>query len=177
LRPFLCFEWLTPKGAFSTLFVFFFFFFPPRQFLKKSETKDRFARIKAKAQDRENKGSSDTTQTLENHYVVPDHWDLTPPDREPLDHYVTDEAVATAILASMSLEGPTAQQTFGAMYGEDAKHFFSGPPYCQIAVTEFGYSNPHDFDPEPNQDITQPHVSEQEDHHHQLDDYFGNCSD
>jgi len=41
----------------------------------------------------------------------------------------------------------SALQRFATLYPADAAYFFSGPPYCSLAVKDFGYQNPFAFTP------------------------------
>ena len=169
------------------------------QFLKKSEVKDFQKREAAKrhvqgeglntAPNLVSATSSDTSKTaLRNHYVVPDHWDLTPEIRQPLDHYVMDPNVAQAIYNSMQLENANAYRTFATQYPSDAAYFFSGPPYSDLAVADFGYQNPVKFllageedlsDNDSKSKSNSTNKTETLDDYmvHKMDDYFGNVSE
>jgi len=116
-------------------------------FLKKLENGDRMKRQQDMRRNIElgktaSSGGSRSGTLLENHYVVPEHWDLTPETREPLDHYVTDKFVGQAIYSSMQLPGPGAYQSFATTYPTDAAYFFSGPPFSSTAINDFGYRDP-----------------------------------
>ena len=154
------------------------------QFLTKNETKARYSR----SSEPNASPSRSSSSGLSNHYVVPRHWDLTPANRKPLDCYVTDTFVGEAIYNSMSLEGSSAYATFAADYPADARYFFSGPPYCAVAVTEFGYTNPFHFQADEDGSITDDengkdtnkdgdNASGKGKEHAGMQDYFGNCSD
>ena len=157
------------------------------QFLTKSESKARHDR----SSQPDGSPSRSSSAGLSNHYVVPSHWDLTPANRKPLDCYVTDSFVGAAIYGSMSLESNSAYSTFGADYPADARYFFSGPPYCAVAVTEFGYPNPSRFrldddDDGPITDDERQGEGEGEDdgsgkgkgkERPAVQDYFGDCSE
>ena len=125
--------------------------------------------------------------TLRNYYVVPDHWDLTPEHRQPLDQYVLDTFVGAAIRESMKLND---FRTFAKQYPLDAACFFSGPPYCQVATADFGYENPYKLvlageedlysnDGNSNTNNTNNPKGSKLDNYmgHKMDDYFGNVSD
>jgi len=140
-------------------------------------------RVKNKRNNKESSGKyhrQDNQQTLENFYLIPDYWDLTPAERMPLDHYVVDEDVAFAIYETFALEGSNAYATFAVQYPDCAKYFFSGPPYCQIAISEFGYpdtTKQMGFDPNPDQTV-QPDVPQDKSSHQEaVDDYFGDLSE
>ena len=155
------------------------------QFLRKKEEQHRKERIAAEEKEerlaRERGGKYQKKMIFHNHYIVPDHWDLTPEEKMPLDHYVTDSAVGSAIYATMALEPIERYKTFGADYEEDAKCFFSGPPYSITAVRDFGYpSSPNFNNPDhldDNSSVDDAGSSVPRNLHFDEDDYFGNFSD
>lgn len=163
------------------------------QFLKKSEARDHEKRAAAKHQAQADGpvsaiSSSSSKTELRNHYVVPEHWDLTPEIRQPLDHYVTDSFVGEAIYNSMQLEGEMAYRTFATQYPNDAAYFFSGPPYCELAITDFGYQNPYKFFLAGEEDLADNGGKNTSNNSNNTDgnkshgspkpdDYFGNVSD
>lgn len=159
------------------------------QFLQKSEARDHHRRQQAKPYiaQRAEQDTTNSTTGLRNYYMVPDHWDLTPETRQPLDHYVTDSFVGVAIYNSMQLENEKAYRTFAIRYPIDAASFFSGPPYSEVATEDFGYQNPHklvladdeDALVDGNHNDSNNTLGNNNRIHDspKLDDYFGNISD
>lgn len=161
-------QWEVPPPYLTSCVLF--------QFLQKSEAKARKRRAAANP-------NGDKSTGLRNYYVVPEHWDLTPESREPLDHYVTDTFVAQAITNSMQPDGENSYQNFATQYPADAAFFYSGPPYCDVAVTTFGYQNPYHFRADEDSshdgsnDESQKTGESKEHAAGPLDDYFGNISE
>lgn len=97
--------------------------------------------------------------------------------------------MASAIYASIDLKeasskpvhglakaAPPIYSFFGTTFPQQAKYFFSGPPYCSIATEEFGYQNPKST-PLFGQRSDEEDEDGDEKDKEGANTYFGDCSD
>jgi hypothetical protein len=75
---------------------------------------------------------------LMNVYTVPPNWNQTPQDLQPLDTYLTDKHVITAM---HSILDPPNWQSFAVDYPEEMNNFFHAP-YSVNIQHQFNLSEP-----------------------------------